>query len=202
MQRNQPPENDELWRAFYQKTLNRKPSPWTKRAIDLNRTGYKVAVDCGCGTGADIHYLSNSGYQVHGFDIQPEAIRICHERFSENALVEVENNSFEEYDYPSCGVMIAMSSLYFADPIQFESTWQRISDSLVSGGVFAGGFLGPEDSWVSEPGRVVTPLRREQVELLFEGYEIIEFHERNEPGKTKIGNLKHWHTFFVLAVKI
>jgi len=37
----------------------------------LNNSGNKVAIDCGCGSGSDIEYLSNQHYQVYGFDIIP-----------------------------------------------------------------------------------------------------------------------------------
>ncbi|TOG28442.1 SAM-dependent methyltransferase, partial [Vibrio parahaemolyticus] len=59
----------ENWRRFYEKALNRPHSIRTERAVNLDASSIKVAIDCGCGTGSDIKYLTSQGYKVFGFDI-------------------------------------------------------------------------------------------------------------------------------------
>ena len=44
-------------------------------------------------------------------------------------------------------------------------------------------------------------LKREEVENLFEQFDIISFNEIEKDGKTGLGKLKHWHTFEVIAKK-
>lgn len=158
-------------------------------------------MDCGCGTGSDIGYLSSQGYRVYGFDINAEAVAICHDRFADDELVEVSQNSFERFSYPNAGVVIAGASLFFANPAEFIQTWQRISDSIVEGGVFVGDFLGQSDSWASDYPSQTAPLTKLAVESLFKDFDVIRFHERNELGKTAIGIEKHWHVYSVIAVK-
>lgn len=194
-------ENADVWRQYYEKALTRKHKPRTELAVTLNTSNYKTATDCGCGTGSDIHYLSALGYQVSGFDINEDALAICHERFAGEALVEISCDSFECYDYPKNGLVLANSSLYFADPTKFTDSWATLSSSLAIGGVFAGDFMGVNDSWATGYRSTTNPMNKLQVLELFEGFDIIEFHERDEKGRTAIGKVKHWHTFSVVAVK-
>ena len=47
----------------------------------------------------------------------------------------------------------------------------------------------------------MTFLSKEQVIDLFKDFDIIEFHENEIDGKTGLGNIKHWHTFDIIAKK-
>ncbi|MGF1771658.1 class I SAM-dependent methyltransferase [Vibrio wakamikoensis] len=191
----------EKWKRYYEKSLAKPHAKRTEFALSLNESGLQIAVDCGCGTGSDIGYLSSQGYRVFGFDINAEAVAICRDRFSDDKLVEVSQDTFENFSYPNAGVVIAGASLFFANPAEFKQTWQRISDSIAEGGIFVGDFLGQSDSWASEYPSQTTPLTQLEVESLFEDFDVIRFHERNEPGITAIGIEKHWHIYSVIAVK-
>lgn len=194
-------DNTAIWRDYYAKALARAHAPRTAFAAGLNQTGLRSAIDCGCGTGSDIAYLAQLGYQVHGFDINPDAISICQKRFACEPRVALTAISFEAFDYPVCALVIANASLYFAAPSRFQATWQAINTSLVPGGVFAGDFMGVNDSWASGYRSPTTALSREQVQALFSDYEIVQLDERDEQGKTLIGKIKHWHSFSVVAIK-
>lgn len=194
-------DNRQIWSEYYQKALDRPHLKRTEFALKLNQSSLKVAIDCGCGVGADVHYLAQQGYQVHGFDVNPESIEICQRRFSRAALVDVSQASFEGYDYPQCGLLVANSSLFFAQPKEFEQTWQRIAKSIVAGGVFAGDFMGVKDSWASYYRLPTRALTECQVRSLFEQFDIVRFSERDEQGTTSLGKMKHWHTFSVVALK-
>lgn len=195
-------ENTAIWRQYYEKALSRSHSKRTEFAVRLNKSTLKIAIDCGCGTGSDIQYLKQQGYQVHGFDINPDAIAICKERFSTNALVDISEASFELFDYPKTGLVIAHSSLFFADPQMFYSTWEAIQSSIEVGGVFAGDFMGPKDSWAQGYRIPTTSLSESEVRSLFSSFEIIQFNERDETAKTSLGRNKHWHSYSVVAIKV
>jgi len=194
--------NSDIWREYYQKALTRPHAKRTEFALSLNESSSKVAIDCGCGVGSDIDYMLQQGYQVHGFDINSDSIAICRDRFGGNPLADVSQHSFENYDYPQCGVVIANSSLFFAEPEAFDTTWQKIESCLVKGGVFAGDFMGTKDSWANNYRSPTTPLSESRVRSLFDNFEIIRFFERDEQAKTSLGRLKHWHTYSVVAVKL
>lgn len=194
-------KNTEIWRQYYEKALTRPHSKRTEFAARLNKSNFKVATDCGCGTGSDIQYLEKQGFSVHGFDINPDSVAICRDRFDSKSLVDISESSFESFDYPKSGLVIANSSLFFADPNLFETTWGNISSSIEAGGVFAGDFMGIKDSWAKKYRSPTTSLSESEVKCLFSGFEIVRFFERDENAKTSLGRMKHWHTYSVVAVK-
>lgn len=194
-------KNAEIWRQYYEKALSRPHSKRTEFAARLNESGLNIATDCGCGAGGDIDYLEKQGFQVHGFDINPESVAICRDRFATNPLVHIADSSFESFDYPKSGVVIANSSLFFAHPDKFETTWGKITSSIAVGGVFAGDFMGLKDTWARNYRSPTTPLSISEVEGLFSGFEIVRFFERDEDATTSLGRVKHWHTYSVVALK-
>ena len=193
-------END-IWQPYYAKALATPHLKRTEFAVKLNQSPTKVAIDCGCGTGSDMDYLHQQAYQVYGFDAHPDAVEICRQRFANSSLIDVSQDTFEHYDYPRCGIIVANNALFFADPYLFTNTWQKIVAALDVGGVFVGDFMGSKDSWATGHHCTTTPLTKVQVRALFTDFDIIRFVERDEPGVTALGNNKHWHTFSVVAVK-
>ena len=130
-----------------------------------------------------------------------DSVAICRERFGSKSLVDISESSFESFDYPKSGVVIANSSLFFADPNQFASTWSNIRSSIEIGGMFGGDFMGFKDSWANNYRSPTTSLSESEVKALFLGFEIVRFFERDEKAKTSLGRMKHWHTYSVVAVK-
>ncbi|MEZ9318602.1 class I SAM-dependent methyltransferase, partial [Vibrio lentus] len=102
-------DHSEIWRQYYQKALSKPHLKRTEFVIKLNESGLNVAIDCGCGTGSDIAFLEQQAYQVYGFDVNPDSIAICRDRFGRKSSVEISENGFEHYDYPKSGVVIANS---------------------------------------------------------------------------------------------
>ncbi|MBE8576711.1 class I SAM-dependent methyltransferase [Vibrio sp. OPT18] len=194
-------DHSEIWRQYYQKALSKPHLKRTEFAIKLNESGLNVAIDCGCGTGSDIALLEQQAYQVYGFDVNPDSIAICRDRFGRKSLVEISESGFEHYDYPKSGVVIANSSLFFADPTRFDGVWHNIENCLEVGGVFAGDFMGVDDSWAHGYRTPTTPLTKTKVLSLFNDFEIVRFHERDEQALTSLGRVKHWHTYSVVAIK-
>jgi SAM-dependent methyltransferase len=197
-------ENDQFnqrWREYYAQALRRRHAVRTEQAVELNSSGFKSAIDCGCGSGSDIHYLSQQGYRVNGFDNNADAIEICRERFGNDVMVDIACCSFEDYDYSDCGLVLAHSSLFFSDSERFPETWKKMIRALQPGGVFSGDFMGPKDDWVSSPRHQINAMTEQQVKGLFEQFDLVHFNERDEPGQTALGYPKHWHIFSVLAVK-
>ncbi len=57
---------------------------WLKTCA-IKRTGHKAIV-VGCGVGDDAETLSETGYEVTAFDISPEAIRLCKNRYPDTRV--------------------------------------------------------------------------------------------------------------------
>lgn len=193
--------DSDIWRQYYQKALSRSHAKRTEFAVRLNETDSLVAIDCGCGTGSDIDFLQQQSYQVYGFDINPDAIAICRDRFGSKSLVEITKSSFEHYDYPKTSLVIANMSLLFADPEQFDCTWNKIQSAIEIGGVFAGDFMGEKDGWALNYRTPTSSFTESQVRALFAHFDIVRFNERNEQAKTSLGKMKYWHIYSIVAVK-
>lgn len=194
-------ENKDVWQQFYDKSLKLSHHPRTERAAFEDKADVNFAIDCGCGTGADIAFLAQQGYRVIGFDSSERAVDICQKRFENEALVAIKVSRFEEFSYPKASLIIANSSLFFTEPDVFYQTWLTLISSLKQGGIFAGDFMGMKDDWAKAHTCPITALRKSQVMALFEGLDIIDFYERDEPGQSLIGKSKHWHSYSVLARK-
>lgn len=170
-------------------------------------SGPKVAVDCGCGAGADINYLIGQGFTVHGFDIEQEAISRCQARFAGNPKVFLSQASFTSFNYPKASLVVADASLFFCPPRNFKNVWQTISNSLYPDGIFCGSFLGNEDT-MAIPGDnpsvywpAISAFDEHEVKSLFRQFDILRFNIHKSSGKTPQGLDHNWHIFQVIARK-
>lgn len=190
------------WNEYYQKVAQQPHRPNVERAANLLTLDNKTAIDAGCGTGRDSQYLLSRGYTVHAFDAHQDAVETCLTRFEGNPHYSISHSCFSDLTYPACSLFIASASLFFCPSEHFAKVWQKINKALVPNGVFCGDLLGINDSWVeADTHPNICAFTKEQVEALFEGYEILYFHERDEDGTTAVGHTKHWHTFSVTAIK-
>ncbi|OZG75487.1 hypothetical protein BTA51_00995 [Hahella sp. CCB-MM4] len=189
------------WKHYYQTVKHNPHRPLVGSAAESNLSQSRLAVDCGCGTGSEIAFLLGQGYRVEAFDINPDAIQVCRERFAGNPEVNLHLSSFEDYHYPQAGLVIANSSLFFCNPQSILQVWSDIEKAICPGGVFCGDFLGMKDSWVGGSFPKVAPLSPHQIEKMFESFEILKWVERDEAGHTAGGAEKHWHSFTIVARK-
>jgi|CoawatStandDraft_6_1074263.scaffolds.fasta_scaffold01023_2 SAM-dependent methyltransferase len=167
----------------------------------------KIAIDCGCGAGADIDYLVRNGFTVHGFDVEKESISRCQSRFSEIDNVVLSRASFTEFDYPQASLVVADASLFFCPISEFNDVWSNIYDCLLPNGIFCGSFLGREDT-MAVPGDnpsafwpAVTAFDEAEVIALFKDFEVLRFNGHKSTGKTSQGVTHNWHIFQVVAQK-
>jgi SAM-dependent methyltransferase len=167
----------------------------------------KVAVDCGCGAGADIDYLLANDFKVYGFDIEDESISRCEARFENNENVVLSSASFISYDYPKASLVVADASLFFCPKADFDDVWRSIFECLYPEGVFCGSFLGAEDSMAgpaydkSAFWPDVSVFDATEVKAFFEGFEICRFTEHKTSGITPQGTPHDWHIYSVVAKK-
>ena len=86
----------------------------------------------------------------------------------------------------------------FCDPIDFPLVWNKIINSLDTGGIFCGHFFGEQDDWVKHGLMIKT---KEEINALFDAFKIFYFYELKEKGRVATGESKFWHIFDVCAVK-
>ncbi len=191
---------------YFNATANRETREDLRLAVNLVE-GRRVAIDCGCGAGSDIAYLRTQGFLVHAFDIEEESIIRCKNRFQHDGDVLLSQASFNSYNYPNASLIVADSSLFFCPEHEFGAVWRKITNALLPKGVFAGSFLGPEDTMAGLhynkeaywPDILV--LSEEKVKDLFNSYKIKSFIEHKASGTTPDGEIHQWHIFSVVAKK-
>ncbi len=190
------------WPEYYKKVISRQPSPILVEACRLiPEKARTIAVDCGCGAGRDTAYLLEQGFEVHGFDVEKNALEICRERFIDDPDVYLSLSSFELFDYPKVSLVNAGCSLFFCSPESFTLAWKKMTDSLEDGGLFCGDFLGYKDSWLEDESQTLSFFNNHEMKRIFDGFEILKWLERDEQGKTALGRNKYWHTYSVIARK-
>lgn len=194
------------WVAYYQAVAGRPPRDTLLTALNYFEAeapvdSPRVAVDLGCGDGRDTVELLRRGWQVLAIDGEAQAIARLLERPDMNRdRLQTQIQRFESLSLPS-GVDLINASfcLSFCPPDYFPLLWQTIVRSLKSGGRFCGQLFGDHDSWADYPN--MTHLTRGQLENLLQPFEVEWLQEENHPGKTAVGEDKHWHIFHIVACK-
>ncbi len=169
--------------------------------------GPKVAIDCGCGAGADIAYLREQSFRVFAFDIERDAVNLCLARFRGDELVEVSQASFNSFSYPSACLIVADASLFFCPSQDFEEVWRKICKALSGGGVFCGSFLGPRDTMASATYNAsaywpdVLVFEKDDLLARFVDFEVLRFTEHEQSGFNVNGEPHDWHIYSLVARK-
>lgn len=191
---------------YYDRSMDVDVYPHLKLALDiLDPALPRVAVDVGCGAGRDALFLVERSFRVYAYDKSDVAIARLSEQGQAylNQRLFPQVSHFEQFDYPRASLVSACSSLFFCHPSVFSQAWENITASLLSGGVFCGHFMGPNDSWAKMGrGDLTIHTAADLKALLGRSFTIIDLYEHDEPGMTLIGRQKHWHTYSVVAQKI
>ncbi len=198
---------EERWIRFYKASEGTPAWPALLSALDRfeadapDVTG-RFAIDLGCGAGRDTLEMLRRGWRILAIDKQPEAIEQVASVVPPELLDRLEGRvaAFEDITtLPQADLINAAFALPFCRPDHFDALWAAIVAALPPGGRFVGQFFGDRDEYVGKPG--MTFHTAEQVQELLKPFEIEHLKEREEDGKTRLGEPKHWHVFSVVARK-
>jgi len=137
------------WKEYYEKK-GLSPCDLTRRALDyLKQKENKRAIDLGCGNGRDTLFLLSEGWSVYAVDSAEESMEVIEinipKALRENLFLEC--ITFKDVEWRQVQLINASLSLPFCEEKDFPSLWKNITNSIVSGGVFAGHFFGINDDW-------------------------------------------------------
>jgi SAM-dependent methyltransferase len=185
------------WTDYYDATAARPPRRTLLDALGrFASPGF--AVDLGCGDGRDTVELLRRGWSVLAIDSEPAAIeRLLARPDLPRDRLETRCDRFEGARWPGADLINASFSLPLCPPDKFAALWARISETLHSGGRFAGQLYGDRDGWAGKPD--ITCLPRAEIEHLLDGWEAELFEEEETDAITPRGKPKHWHIFHIVA---
>lgn len=195
-------EGPDGWAPFLEGTADRPPLPFFDQAIEFvgrSRGDERVAIDLGCGGGAETRALLDRGWSVFATDSSPSAERILRERVSEEDVdrLTIRIGSFEVLDLPDADLVFAQMSLPFAGP-RLEAATANALSAVKAGGVFAGHFFGVNDDWID--GDNTAAVDRAWITDRFASMSELVIDETDTEGPYGLeGGTKHWHYYFVLA---
>lgn len=109
-----------------------------------------VALDLGCGAGAEAEYLAKNGMMVDAIDKSETAAKYARER-CQGLTVDVVQGDFREFalrpEYYSLAV--AINSLPFVEKEACRTLLASVQAALKTGGAVILGVFGPEHAWAS-----------------------------------------------------
>ncbi|MCJ8278495.1 MAG: class I SAM-dependent methyltransferase [Rivularia sp. ALOHA_DT_140] len=195
-----------IWSQYYKAVANRPPRETLLTALsnfelEIPLVQSKIAVDLGCGEGRDTVELLRRSWKVIAIDGQPEAIERLKNRCDiKTQFLETRIARFENIDLPlNVNLINASFSLPFCEPQSFPQLWNQIVSSLIPGGRLSGQLFGDRDSWADNSTMNFHTLSK--IQLLLKHFEVELLKEEDHPGKTALGEEKHWHIFHIVARK-
>jgi tellurite methyltransferase len=199
------------WQKFYETARQGAAHNTTVTALRLfNEEGAPpgFCVDIGCGEGLDAMAAIVNGWTVLAIEKEQSALEVLYKNVQAASSVNADYlsrlkmfcGSVEQLDWPANQFTNASLSLPFCPKPDFAEVWQRIVKNIVQGGRFAGHFFGDRDGW-APAGRLVH-MSRNQIESLFDDFELELFEEDERDFNDIDGRMKHWHIFHVVAKKL
>lgn len=191
-----------MLQKYYDKRKGLPPRPLLVEALQYVRQRHH-ALDIGSGSLNDSFFLLREGFQsVTAVDPAPQALRFSLDHQHEN--LRFVSGKIEEFDFsgsPFDLINAQFSLPFISDEQAFHGVWERIGQSLVSGGIFCGQLFGVNDEWNHDASRMVFHTR-DQVDDLLTLFHKIKLLEKEGAGKTGLGQSKYWHVFHFIVQKL
>ena len=186
---------------YYKNTESALPHVTVRKFIGM-KTRPGNAVDLGCGAGRDTIFLIKNGWSVLAIDREnTEEIIMNQLNDKEIKRFKFSKQNFENLQLQRADLVVANFSIPFCNKDSFHEFWEKIVVSIEKGGYFVGNFFGVKDSWAKLKKEMTFLSKEQTLELFNDLFEILEFEEIEEDGKTGLGKIKHWHIFNVMAKK-
>ena len=192
--------DDAHWVEFNGVQGGRPVRPLLRAALELTGAGRgRTAIDLGCGAGVESRALLSQGWRVHAIDGSPETSAVVLRTIGGlHPRLTVRTAHYEQLDsLPPADLIYAGYSLPYQAMPSFRRVWTMIRSALRPGGVLAVNLFGVHDSWAGADE--MTFFEADDARALFDGLEIVSWHEEDEDGPAYSGP-KHWHVFDVVAV--
>jgi SAM-dependent methyltransferase len=192
--------SEQGWKNYIEQAGN-EPRELLVKALDLIEARGE-ALDLGAGSLRDSRFLLSRGF-THVTAVDKTAVRdeILAEFPPENFSYHV--SKFGEFDFKknTYDLVNAQYSLHLIPSRIFSRVFASILGSIKPGGFFVGQLLGERDEW-NDTESDWTFKTKEEIEILFSNFKIIDLEEKEYTDKTASGNSKKWHQFNIIVQKM
>jgi len=132
-----------------------------------------VALDLGCGSGAEAEYLANNGFSVDAIDKDPVSIKYARER-CKGLKVDVVEGDFREFNYRPdyYSLMVSINAFPFVSKVEAEDLIEEIKKSMKVGGVALIYVYGPEHEWAEREDMSFWGIK--EFVTLWDGFDTLE----------------------------
>ncbi len=157
------------------------------------------ALDLGAGALNESEHLLNIGFKKVVAVDRTEDLEIINSINNNNLIFEKKDIVDYNFVDNSFDFVNAQFVLFFVEKDKIKKLIEDIKKSLKKGGIFAGQFLGPKDSWAKRSD--IFLYQEKEVRDFFSDLEIIYFEEEKKDKKVCVGDEKHWHIFHFIVKK-
>lgn len=157
-----------------------------------------VALDLGCGAGAEAEYLARQGFMVDAIDKNPTAAKYARERCA-GLKVDVLEGDFREFEYRPdyYALAVSINALPFVPERDFPPLLEGIKNSIAPGGGVIVAAFGPEHPWSGRDD--MNFWTKEEYEALWGGFETIHLEEVKGPWPLMSGEEIFQHRIHLVA---
>lgn len=159
-----------------------------------------VALDLGCGAGAEAEYLARQGMMVDAIDKSPTMVKAAKER-CQGLTVDVIEGDFREFrlrpDYYALAV--AINSLPFLKKDDCAALLRSVQASVRPGGAVVLAVFGPEHAWASREDMSFWTL--EEYRAFWEGWDVLAMNEFKGVSPLSSGAEIFQHRILLVARK-
>ncbi len=192
------------WAPFHRQTSGRPRRELLARTLgcfDVEDRSPGVAVDLGCGSGADTLELLRRGWRVHAVDADPNGLAVLRQMVPDDALggaLALHVAQFEDFEFPECDQIWAAYSWPYCQRDQWPGLWRRMVAALRPGGRIAGDIFGEKHEWAVETAIQCFP--EAAVRDLLQGL-VVEAFDVEDGVRPSGGVITRWHAFGIAARK-
>lgn len=185
---------------FLAKARNKPPAHFLTEWLPKLDVKKGVALDLGCGPGADAELLAKAGFMVDAIDLSEVAVKAAKER-CKDLKVDVLQGDFREFEYRDdyYTIVYAHNALPFIPKGDLTKLVSDMKRSLKSGGYAVLTVFGDEDEWSDREDMNFWSLP--EFSALWNDFEIVHTEEEKGPSTLVSGSEIFRHRYHFIAKK-